>query len=463
MAAPAAGEGPVGGGAGGAGQGPAGTAGAAAALSEAQAARAQAAQAEAAARSRGEQAAATAELSENISPEAAAELGEANARYRDYKETYSRGPVGDVLRTGEREIPDSQVPRKFFAAGGTTPEHVAQYIKAVGGREEGMRAAREYLVHEMRQKGVITPAGEIDLKEFPKWLARREPAIRALGGELPEQMLRAAQAQRTVEAVSAENARRIEAVRKSAAAHFLNDADPVRAFGKLVTASERPDGHREIANLLRLVRRDPNALEGLRRAGVDYVLGRFQGAQPSGEGDFLKAAQFRAFVEGHKRLLRALYGGQGLQTFDAVASDLRRAARRTSATAGSDTAANQARASASGKGVHGHGGVTTGLTALLGEHLGEQVGRLLGHGVVGGAVGAVSPVLAGAMRQRALSTVHDLVREAMLHPEVARELLQRFGPNSRPGPVYWRRLAARLLQGGAVADPGQPSRPDNAE
>jgi hypothetical protein len=49
------------------------------------------------------------------------------------------------------------------------------------------------------------------------------------------------------------------------------------------------------------------------------------------------ALRFRGFVEDNKAALRELFGGQGIQTLQAIAANMRRSAQRSVAGAGSDT------------------------------------------------------------------------------------------------------------------------------
>jgi hypothetical protein len=58
---------------------------------------------------------------------------------------------------------------------------------------------------------------------------------------------------------------------------------------------------------------------------------------------------------------------------------------------------------------------------LIGEHIGEH----LGHSVIGLAAAPVIGMATHARRQAGIQTVTDLTREAMLHPELARTLMQR--------------------------------------
>ena len=384
-----------------------------------------------------------------VSAEDAAKLRAADAGWRQFKQD-SAGKIGDVLRTGPQAVVDSEVGRRLFGASRARPEDVAQFIKTAGSQAKGMEAARQYLAHEMRQAGVVRDDGTIDLRKHAAWYARRRDTIGQLGGDLDQRIGTAAAAQKTLEAVTAEHEGRIAAFQKSAAAKFI-EADPKVAFGKAV-GEGRANGDKAALKLMDAVKGDPAALEGLKAAGVEYIVDRFRAASPSGAGeDFIKAKNFRDFIRANAPFLRRLYGGQGMQRFESVAAELRNLAQKTQTLAGSATEANRSARLRLGGHATGH---TSGWTMLVGEHLGEHLGEVLGHGMIGSALGVAAAPLIGMLRQKGIKTVQDLVQQAMLHPELALELRQRFGARA-PGPVYWRRVAMRLGQTLASVPHGQ--------
>jgi hypothetical protein len=130
-----------------------------------------------------------------------------------------------------------------------------------------------------------------------------------------------------------------------------------------------------------------------------------------------------------------------VQNLEAVAADLRRQAYRPGVT-GSNTAANLFGAKRAGL-VHQHGPTAVGTTALawIGEKLGEHVA---GHGLIGMGVSVAAGALFHMLRQRGINTMNDLLREAMLHPSVARELLRKVNPNGTIGKTAMSRIVTAL-------------------
>jgi hypothetical protein len=66
------------------------------------------------------------------------------------------------------------------------------------------------------------------------------------------------------------------------------------------------------------------------------------------------------------------------------------------------------------------------------------------YGAIAGAGLGVGGYLMHSLRQTGISTVNDLVGEAMLHPNVARELLGCVAPDGTLGPLAQRPLAAAM-------------------
>lgn len=171
------------------------------------------------------------------------------------------------------------------------------------------------------------------------------------------------------------------------------------------------------------VKGNPDAVASLKRIFVDYIVQRHASAVPSRDGyDMMKAANFRSWIERYNGPLKVLFGGQGVQNLQMVAADLRRQAAGPTALAGSQTAPHLARAARTGvDGQGGHANQT--LLALLGEHLGSALHGA--GGMVGAVIGAVGGSKWNALKQAAIHTKDDLTSFAMLHPEVAKTLMER--------------------------------------
>jgi hypothetical protein len=359
-----------------------------------------------------------------------------------------QGVIGKVMKEGPAgfAVPDAEVTQHFLNGKPTEPANVARYIKAVGGDAAAVTTLRDGLISDLRAKGTITPEGLVKPEPYAAWMRQRGETINQFPG-LRGQLSDAATAQNTLDTTTAEGVARIKAFQNGVAKNFLNE-DPDVAVRRAFSGSPT----KNFAELARLVRGNPDAEAGLKRGVVDYIIEKTRGSQPTGAADdMMKADTFRRFIRGNSAPLKALFGGQGVQTLDMVAADLRRAAQRSSATGGSDTAANVA----AGKRLNLAGKQGAHLTALA--VVGDMVGRLAEHAIGGeGMLGELAGVAAAgggyllhSLRQAGIATTNDLVREAMLHPALARELMQRADAEGALSAARQRRLAGAL--GAAVA------------
>lgn len=387
-----------------------------------------------------------ASLNPNFDPEAARRYAEARSATLERKQTFGLGGVGQILKPGrqgaEFATPSGAVPTKIFTRGPTEPAEVAQFIEAVGGPEAAASIGRETLANELRQSGIIKADGTLDATKFARWQERRSATLEQFPG-LPEQFRTAEAAQRTLDDVSAAHVKAVDEFERHAANHFIKD-DPMVAVRKAFSSGNPTE---TFGQLVRAVRGNADAEGGLRRAVVDFIQEKMTSTAPAGTDDlnFLKGAVYRDWIDKHAAPLKVIFGGQGFQNLNAVGQDLRRVAQGSTATTGPDTAQKLLGAKRVGLiqgGFHG-----TAL-AVIGEQIGEVLAHMVGgEGITGKVVGATvggGGYLFHALRQSGIANVNDLVRQAMLNPMVARELLQRVGPNGTVGPVAQRRIAAAL-------------------
>jgi hypothetical protein len=392
----------------------------------------------------------TERLTPNFGPDNAADYAAArNATLRE-KQTFRQGPVGDVLQPGkagaEFRVADSAVPAKFFN-GPSSAENVAKYINASGGTEDAIDAAQKFLVSDLHERGIISREGTIDVGKFEGWQRSRANAIatldKATSSPLAPRFKSIVEAQNTYDEVTAAHKAALAEFDKGAARRFIG-ADPMKAVASALGQGSNPT--KTFDDLVQMVRPDPAAMNGLKKAVTDYITEKLTGSVPSGDAnDMLKAATFRTWMDTNKKPLRVLFGGQGMQNLEMVAADLRRQATATQAVTGSATASRAINTKA-----HGLAGGTHTQTALvlIAEHVGEMIAHGLGQtGIIGGAIGVgatITPMLAHSLKQAGIKTTNDLVGQALLHPSVARELMTRVRPDGTIGPVAQRRIAAAL-------------------
>ena len=399
-------------------------------------------------------------LTANFDAGAADRYAAARQATLERKQTFGQGPIGRVLQGGkygeQYAVPNADVPTRIFTGSPAEPEQVQKFIGAVG-QQQAAEIGRNVLANDLRQRGIVKPDGTLDAGRFATWQSKRQPTLSQFPG-LSDQFANARAAQETLDTVEAAHRQAIRDFQSSAASHFISD-DPLVAVRKAFSSGNPTETFGQLA---KQVRGNADAEAGLKRAVVDYIVEKARSATPSGESeDFLKPAVFRNFIRQNSGALKSLFGGQGVQNLDMVAADLRRQAQRVTATAGSDTAANVVKLQKTGMGLK-EGAHLTAL-AVIGDQLGEAVGHAFGGahaglaGMVAGPLAAGAGYLVHSLRQSGIRTVNDLVREAMLNPNLARELMARVPESGQIGSRTLRRIGTALqpTAAGVVANQSQ--------
>lgn len=406
------------------------------------------------------------EITPNFDADAAARYAAARQATLERKQTFGQGPVGAVLRPGRRgaefNVENAAVARQFLTGNSTEPGRVQSFISAVGGEPQATAAMQDALVGDLRQRRIINEEGMVQPDKLKAWLGleARGRTVDLFPG-LRDQLGTAEAAQRTYDQTVADHGARLDAFNKQAAADHIAEvgafkktggqfasADPEIAFRRLL-ASDTPA--KTFTDVVNQAKSDPKVLDGLKRLAADYIEQKFSGAKPSGDDtDFLRSDQFRKFIDARREPLKVIFGGQGLQNLEMVAADLRRQAMAAAApaTPGPDTAQKTSVIRKErGEGFH-----ATAL-AVIGEQIGDILSHVGGHeGIAGKVIGAgtgLGGFVLHAMKQAGISTKSDLIREAMLNPAVAKELMTRAASRNAISQMSQRRIA-RAIQASIV-------------
>jgi hypothetical protein len=393
-------------------------------------------------------------LKANFDREAANRYAEARAATLEEKQTF-RGAdaVGQVLKPGklgaQYGVADADVPRKFFGGGAREATDVAKYIKASGGTKAAVEAAQTHLVSDLVDKGIVGADGTINAAKLIGWQRKHADAIKALDAVTKDPLMprieNATKAQIAVDRAIAAHKAAVEDFQTGVAKNFLKD-DPETAVGKALAPGSPKETFQKLVSL---VKGNPDALAGLRKAVIDHMVGKLTGITPAGKVDMLNARQFRKWVRNNSKALHEVFTGQGLADINMLASSMRRTAALAEAAAGANT---KSKMTASRK--HGmDGGHSSAVGAIIGERAGEGFAHLVGAGGLTGIAlevfGAASHAIYSAMKQAGITKANDLVHAAMLHPDVARALMARLGPDGKlPKPQVG--VLARALHAAAM-------------
>lgn len=386
------------------------------------------------------------------------------ATFRE-KERFGRGPVGEVLARGKSGAPnnvlDADVPAKFFTGRPSEPEQVQSFVKAVG-TPRAAALARDYLVSDLRRSGIVGQDGTLNADQFARWQDRRAETIKLFPG-LKEEFANAGSAQRALNDVQASHAAALKDYQNGVAKHFLNE-EPARAVQKMLGSADRV---KLMQQAIGRMQGNVDAVQSLKGHVIDYILDKLTSSPKATEGNAaapnisdvgsLRPDAFKDWIGANNPWLKRLFGGQGMQSLEMVGADLRRQQLRGIASSGSPTVERGIAAQQHGSVLRQH--LPT-VMALLGEKIAETGAGALGmHGVAGlgvEAAGMALPVLAHALRQRGIQTTSDLVREAMLHPSLARELMAR-PKQPTIGNILQRRIAHNLTAITAASENSQES------
>jgi len=222
-----------------------------------------------------------------------------------------------------------------------------------------------------------------------------------------------------------------------------DNSDVVRQVGSIFNSRDAVSRMQELATA---ANGNPAAKAGLRRAVVDHIRSQFLSNAEAGTtgASTIKSDAFQTFMRTKSDVLAHVFEPQEIGALRAVASDLQRANRTINATklaGGSNTAQDTAhRAAADGTILN-----RIAVEAAVGVAT-HAVTKSAGSGVLGWlGARAVS-----ALRDAGISHVDDLVKEAMLNPDLARALLQKVPAPSDKGAIERIVKAAKQV---AIAGP----------
>jgi hypothetical protein len=401
-------------------------------------------------------AAAPAALAANFSPEDATALRTANAAYRDYKHTWRDGTIGKVLQSATTDsgfkMPSAAVGKALFRPGPAGATAADDLIKAAGSPEAAAGILGDYPAYAFRR--AAERDGTIDPKLAQKWIDAHKDTLEKFPG-VAERFKSAADATRAWQETAAKAQDAIKAYQDSAAGHYLNKGgeavEPQAAVAKLFAS---PTAGADAAALMRQVKGNAAAADGIKRNLVDYLIQRTRSqaeAGTTGQKE-IAGATFQKFTSDAKNaaVIRAVLGEDGAKMVQAIGKDIEQASRSVNATKipGSPGTAADLHALAE----HGASPSVVGQV-VVGEALGEAAGHLLhAGGPVGTAIRigtTAATIIAQALRTAGLKKVDDLATYGVLNPEIGRLLLSKVKVTPR-APIL-KTLVGRIGQIGLGA------------
>jgi hypothetical protein len=352
------------------------------------------------------------------------------------------------------EVTAAHVPEAFFSPGPGGFENVQQLRHLIG--DDSTRAILSDYAASRLRAAAMKPDGTLDPAKFATWRRQHADALRAF----PEMDARFADAARATEAIG----------EAAAARRATLDDYQQGMIGKVIGVTEPQDVTRVIGGvfgqknagetmkqLVTEAAKSPAAADGLRKAVIDYIHSKFISnteAATTGAGA-LKSDQFQTFVRQNSAPLRQVLGDDGYTTLKAIAADLQQSNRSITAVklpGQSNTAQDQAALAAQKvsllRQILQQGGVAL-AGGMGGAAAGTGAGGLVFGGPIGAMIGAAGGAAMNAARNAGLASVDDLVKAAMLDPQLGRTLLMKAPVKADRGAEM--RLAHHLNRVGALA------------
>jgi hypothetical protein len=384
-------------------------------------------------------------LTPNFDQAARERLNEATTATRERAQTYNQGPVGQVLRTqgqrGNYRSLDASVPATIFKSGPGGFETVQAFRKAVGDDHTATAMLQDTAAASLRQSawrqdGVLDPA------KFAAWKKSHADALRAVPGDLESRFTTAGNATDAIDHVAAIRRDALETYQRGAIGKLVGVSDPqdiTRIVGGIFAQKDSVGAMRQLATEARA---DPAAVEGLRKSVADYMYGRFISNAEAATSDrsLMKPDAFQTFVRQNEATLKEVLSAKEVNLLKAIAADLRRSNRSLNAIKipGQSNTAQDALPQLTKAMEHGSGSLLMQIIAAAG-------GGFAVHGLTGAATGITGVLgknVIGKMREAGMEKVSDLIKQAMLDPDLARYLLAK--APTKPGTGSSVSLAQQL-------------------
>lgn len=318
---------------------------------------------------------------------------------------------------------DASVPDTFFRPGPKGFEAVQLLGRAIGD-EHAQTLLQDTAAASLRQFA-LRPDGTLDPIRFASWRQKYSDALRALPGDLGDRFADAARATEAIDHVAAIRRYALEIYQRNAIGKLIEAKDPADVSKIIggVFSGKNPVG--SMRELVTETANDPAAREGLRKAVVDFITGRFISNTEAAASDqnLIKADAFQTFVKQHAGSLRQVLTAPEYNMLKAIAADLRRSNRSLTAVKipGQSNTAQDALPELKKAMTPGSGSLLAQLVVAGGGGYGV-------HGLTGaltGIAGVLGKNVVGRMHEAGMEKVGDLVRQAMLDPELARVLLSK--------------------------------------
>lgn len=368
------------------------------------------------------------DLQPNFDQAALDRLSAARAATKSRVETFDNKTLAPIRarpgKTSPYNMGASAVPERIFFPGQKSADAINTYRAAVGDAH-ALPILEQYAVDRLRRTA-LRDDGTLDPGKIAQFRRAHADALRSFPA-LDAKFADAAKASDALAETATAAKASVDAAQQGAIGKILGLSDPADVTRTIGRIFARQDAIKEMSGLRRAITGNRDAEEGLRKAVVDHILDRFVSnteAATSGLGT-VKSDQFQTFVAQNKGALNAAgFTNADLDLMDNVAADLQRANRSIAAVklpGGSNTTQDILASKAN------DAPATMIMKIVAATALGGGAGSVVGGPVIGTAAGIATGVL-GVLRQQGVAKIDDLVRQAMLDPQLARMLMMKVKP-----------------------------------
>lgn len=423
----------------------------------------------------------------------AAAIKAANAATKSRKELMGAGPIPAVMQkpfaTSPYKLGDALVPGKIWRAGPEGAQAMTQFLAAAQRSPEAIEALSQAAANSLQTRmknGVLTD------KAFEAWRGQHKDALRTLEAVKPGTAAKyqtAATAGKAIEDITAATAQRVkdttaaataklketkaaadESIATAAKAHKdAVDGYQRSALGSILKAEDPADIAKAVGSALGSVdkmraivkeaAKNPAAMEGLRKSVADFIDKQFISNTEVGTSGAtgVKADAFQSFVRKNRDALKLAMTPEQMQNLDAIAQSMMIAKRANATILPGQSATTQLISSAAHHGSPGSmwNTILGGLTSHAATAIGTGGAGFLAGGPLGAAAAAAAGEVLRALRSKGYAKADEIVRDALLNPDLFRALNQRV-PQSKGAMIPFVNRVLRAAAAGEIgASEGQ--------
>lgn len=320
------------------------------------------------------------------------------------------------------DMAPSQIPEMFFHSGPSGAEGVANLRRLVGDAKANS-VLSDYAAAKLRSSATNAD-GTLDSGKIAAFQKAHAEALKAFPA-LNDKFSTAAKTQQTVDAVAKARKQGLDTYQAGVIGKIMNAApeDVTKHIGAIFGSK---DAAAQMDHLAKEAASDKTgaATVGLRKGVADFINSKFISNTEAGTSgaNLVKSDAFQTFMNQSRGALAKVFKPDEIASMDAIAADLHRANRSVTAVKLPGSPGSAQDLTAVAKGSHGK------QEPLLREIVEGAVTGHIAHGPVGAAAGAVLALgkhVAGAMRAAGYTKIDDLVRDALLNPDLAKTLLMK--------------------------------------